>query len=140
MNGEEGSSNMSTENKPQRPFKVLKQLTAAEIAEYVHSEERTTHLAERKQRVETYKDILSSSTAAAGYLVDRDHKNGPEAHIIYNNSTIEIYNGETKRYITIIAARPGQLKRYFGDGAWQDWQRKLYNKAYYNVINDLHNT
>lgn len=131
---------MSIGNKPQRPFKVLKQLTEVEIAEYIYSYERTLHLAERKQRAEIYEDILSSSTVAAGYLVDRGHKHGPEAHIIYNNSTIEIYNRETKRYITIIAARPGQLKRYFGDGAWQDWQRKLYNKAYYNVINDLHNT
>lgn len=47
---------------------------------------------------------------------DRGHRNGPEVHKITTTGIIVIYNYNTKKMITKLIARPGQLERYFGKG------------------------
>lgn len=47
------------------------------------------------------------------FWVDKDHPNGPEIHVIYDNALIYIYNERTKKLITILIARPGQITRYY---------------------------
>ena len=50
------------------------------------------------------------------FTVDRGHRNGPEIHEITDTAIINIYNERTKKLVTKLIARPGQIKRYFTDG------------------------
>lgn len=46
-------------------------------------------------------------------VVDKGHKNGPELHQLSDTGIITIYNNRTKKLITKLIARPGQIKRFF---------------------------
>lgn len=48
-------------------------------------------------------------------VIDRHHKNGPEIHEISDTGIITIFNQRTKKMITQLIARPGQIRRYFDD-------------------------
>lgn len=47
------------------------------------------------------------------FLVDKGHKHGKELHIITTQSCILIFNYESKRFITVLFARPNQLIRLY---------------------------
>lgn len=46
-------------------------------------------------------------------VVDRGHKNGPEIHKVTTTGLVVIYNQQTGIMVTILIARPNQIKRYF---------------------------
>ena len=46
------------------------------------------------------------------FVVDTHHRNGLEAHIMLRSAEILIYNLRTGRLITVLFARPGQIRRY----------------------------
>lgn len=48
-------------------------------------------------------------------VVDRGHKNGPEIHKITTTGLVVIYNKRTGIMITILIARPNQIKRYYAE-------------------------
>lgn len=67
---------------------------------------------DRKEREKVIKQI------GAGHLVkeveiDRHHRNGPEIHQISDTGIITILNKRTKKMITQLIARPGQIRRYY---------------------------
>ena len=47
--------------------------------------------------------------------LDKGHWNGPEIHEITDTGIVNIYNKRTRKLITKLIARPGQLKRYYGE-------------------------
>lgn len=65
----------------------------------------------RKELIETigYGNIIKT------VVVDRHHRNGPEIHEISDTGIITIFNQRTKKMITQLIARPGQIRRYFTD-------------------------
>ena len=65
----------------------------------------------RKELIETigYGNIIIT------VVVDRHHRNGPEIHEISDTGIITIFNQRTKKMITQLIARPGQIRRYFTD-------------------------
>ena len=48
--------------------------------------------------------------------VDRGHKNGPEIHKITTTGLVVIYNKRTGIMVTILIARPNQIRRYYAEG------------------------
>ena len=96
-------------------FKTLRTLSQNEI-EQLSTSENTLHITERKERLNAYslgKHIIGA------FLVDKDHANGFERHLIDENGFILIYNHNSKRFITVLSGRPSQLKRYYRDlGLW----------------------
>lgn len=48
-------------------------------------------------------------------IVDRGHKNGPEIHKVTTTGLVIIYNQRTLKMVTILIARPNQVKRYFNE-------------------------
>jgi len=50
-------------------------------------------------------------------VVDRGHRNGAEIHEISNTGIITIRNQKTKKLITKLIARPGQIRRYYEGNA-----------------------
>lgn len=69
---------------------------------------------ERKERRELIETIGHGRTVKT-VVVDRHHKNGPEIHEISDTGIITIYNQRTKKMITQLIARPGQIKRYYAE-------------------------
>lgn len=47
------------------------------------------------------------------FIVDKGHKHGHELHTLYSNGVIIVRNAKTKRVITELIAREGQIRRYF---------------------------
>lgn len=46
-------------------------------------------------------------------VVDRGHRNGAEIHELSDTGIITVFNQRTKKMITKLIARPGQIRRYF---------------------------
>lgn len=71
----------------------------------------TLHIADRLNRVDEC--TKGSDIVVDRFIVDKGHKNGAEIHEVYSDSTIKIYNLNTLKLITILFARPAQIKRYY---------------------------
>ena len=74
----------------------------------------TQHVAERSKRAQIAQRLIIEEHAKVCCiaLVDKGHKNGAEAHIIYNNGVVKVYNANTHKYITMLIAREAQIERY----------------------------
>ena len=80
----------------------------------VSSATKTQHWNERNGRMSTINSRAGEiGDAAYSFIVDTGHKNGAEIHTITEKAFIVIQNEETGRLVTILAARPGQIVRYW---------------------------
>ena len=93
--------------------------------------------AQRKYRIEGLRDILSEEIVDVFY-VDRNHKNGPEIHIVTCKATILILNFQTKKLCTILFARPGQVRRYY-QACQMVAPEKVIEAAHYNLSKHRNN-
>lgn len=73
----------------------------------------TDHILDRKPRMDVYFGVKEMGEVFDAFIVDKDHPNGDEVHVITTNGFILIFNERTERFITILHARPGQLRRYY---------------------------
>lgn len=71
---------------------------------------------ERGERAKILEELKAPILSVGGklciFIVDKGHKNGAEIHVITENGIINIYNRHSKKYVTGLIARPGQLMRY----------------------------
>lgn len=67
---------------------------------------------DRQKREEIIKKI-GYGKIIKSVVIDRGHKNGPEIHNLSDTGIITIQNQRTKKMITKLIARPGQIKRYY---------------------------
>lgn len=74
------------------------------------------YLTERGQR-EALIQKIGIGTIVKSVVVDRGHVNGAEIHNITSTGIIIIQNQQTKKVVTKIIARPGQIKRYYNNNA-----------------------
>ena len=74
----------------------------------------TSHVAKRSKRLQIAERLIIEESAKVLKIavVNKGHKNGNEAHIIYNNGVVKIYNERTGRFITVLIARLPQIERY----------------------------
>ena len=70
-----------------------------------------------KERIERERRIqqIGIGYEVATFTVDRNHPNGAELHIITSTGIIIIKNERTKKIVTKLIARPGQIRRYFSE-------------------------
>ena len=75
---------------------------------------QTSHVAKRSKRLQVAERLIIEESAKVLKIavVDKGHKNGNEAHVIYNNGVVKIYNERTGRFITVLIARLPQIERY----------------------------
>ena len=65
-------------------------------------------------------------------LVDTGHRAGCEVHVLTSTGIVLVFNAHSRKLITVLVARPGQVARYyepFGEDV-PDW---LMNRAYENT-------
>lgn len=75
----------------------------------------TLHAIDRLSRMLAYKNLglADDIKAVAAFVVDKNHPNGDEVHVITNNGLILIFNKKSKNFITVLGARGNQIKRYY---------------------------
>lgn len=67
---------------------------------------------DRKSREDLIRTIGYGTTVKT-VIIDRGHRNGPEIHEISDTGIITVYNERTKKLVTKLIARPGQIRRYY---------------------------
>lgn len=116
-----------------KPFKVVRRLTKEETRAFLDAATgKTAHASERKDRMGAYDELdLTDGVTLEAFEVDRQHKDGNEVHVITSAGMINIYNLNSKRFITVLGARPGQIRRYFLDLgiSWSPEIQKVIKKA-----------
>ena len=75
---------------------------------------KTSHAVNRSKRLQIAERLIIEESAKVLKIavVNKGHKNGKEAHVIYNNGVVKIYNERTGRFITVLIARLPQIERY----------------------------
>ncbi len=73
----------------------------------------TKHIGQRKNRLESYFKLKEVGSVYDSFIVDKNHENGDEVHVITSTGFIMVFNLKTKKFITVLHARPMQLKRYY---------------------------
>lgn len=71
------------------------------------------HYMTDRQRREAIIEMIGKGTEVKRVVLDKGHKNGAEIHVISSTGIVTIYNQRTKKLITKLIARPGQIKRYW---------------------------
>lgn len=114
-------------------FVVLKKLKTASI-EDLYSSLKTQHSSERLERFKAYGDLdlFTDAKVIDTFLIDKGHINGPEIHSITNTGLIIIFNEASGKLITILAARPGQIRRYYVS-PFPFYVKQVIDIAYRNV-------
>lgn len=72
---------------------------------------QTYHTKDRIGRLSKY----SFGNRVDAFIVDTNHANGLEIHILDDLGYIQVYNKNSKRFITAMSGRPSQLKKYYLD-------------------------
>ena len=72
----------------------------------------TKHMQERTERLNVASS-LGNYNKVNTFKCDRGHPNGAEIHIITDNGLIIVLNYRTHKLVTILIARPQQIKRYY---------------------------
>lgn len=74
----------------------------------------TSHLAnDRQNRLNFVDKNIEEGKYITSFVVDTLHPNGNEIHHIFDNGIIKIENERTRRFITLLIARPQQIYRYW---------------------------
>lgn len=90
----------------------------------------TKHWGERSGRLSAIHNMAGDiGDPVYSFIVDTGHRNGNEIHTITEKAFIVIQNENTGRLITILAARPGQIIRY-----WKLLGITAPNDGYFSII------
>ena len=75
---------------------------------------KTSHAVNRSKRLQIAERLIIEESAKVVKIavVNKEHENGNEVHIVYNNGVVKIYNEHTRKFITVLIARVLQIKRY----------------------------
>lgn len=76
----------------------------------------STHYTEERRERERLIEKIGIGTIVKSVIVDRGHVNGAEIHNITSTGIIVIQNQRTKKVVTKLIARPGQIRRYYNNG------------------------
>ena len=69
---------------------------------------------DRKRREEIIQ-MIGEGSEIKRVVLDKGHRNGAEIHVISSTGIVTIYNQRTKKLITKLIARPGQIRKYWKD-------------------------
>lgn len=74
----------------------------------------TSHALNRSKRLQVAERLILEESAKVIKIavVNKEHKNGNEIHVIFNNGIIKVYNARTHKFITVLIARVPQIERY----------------------------
>lgn len=108
-------------------FKVLKEVEVSKDMLNKMVDNARMHVYDRKNRF----DLLNMETLKIwkAFFVDKDHTDGIEVHVITDKADIIVCNVRDRSAITVLHARPAQIKRYTNETI----PAEIYNRAKLNV-------
>lgn len=68
---------------------------------------------DRIKRQELIDNVIGRGNIIDSFIIDKGHPNGAEIHNITDTAIIIIQNERTKKLVTMLIARPHQIKRYY---------------------------
>lgn len=71
----------------------------------------TKHFTERAERIARIKSTIGMGAPYLTRRIDKGHANGAELHTITTSGVIIVQNERTLKVVTVLVARPQQLKR-----------------------------
>ena len=74
---------------------------------------KTIHFETREARNKFIFENIGLGNPIRTFRWDKRHPNGPELHTITDTGIIIIQNERTKKLVTTLIARPGQIYRYY---------------------------
>lgn len=114
------------QNNQRLPFHYLKSMTTEELLDFLKGSCNTFHFHENQLRNTCLREDAKPIEHFIA-VIDKEHKNGPEVHALYDDGSIRIYNYKSHRFITVLMARPGQAKRIM--------DKKCYKTIPQNILN-----
>lgn len=119
-------------------FKSVKLYKTLDL-NYIKSCIKTAHMSEkRKERFKLAKKYNNDAPIDRTFLVDKGHRDGPELHSVSKNAVIYIINANTKRFITVLFARPNQVDRLYKE-CGLNLPEEIYERALYYQKNGINN-
>ena len=85
-----------------------KEVSKTEVLEWVGN--RSIHIYHRQKRFSVLN--FQQMEIYKAFVVDTNHIDGLEIHVVTSNAETLIFNCKTKKFITILFLRPQQAKRY----------------------------
>lgn len=73
------------------------------------------HYVEERKNRQRIIDEIGMGYEVDSFVVDRGHVNGEEIHVITSTGLIVIYNKASHKMVTILIARPQQIRRYYNN-------------------------
>lgn len=87
---------------------------------------------DRRSRYERILHRVGFGHAVRLCLVDTGHPAGREVHVLTSTGVVVVFNERTRRLVTMLVARPGQVARYYAPFG-EEPPRRLYHRAYENT-------
>lgn len=76
--------------------------------------DKTIHfLLDNKERFDLIDNVIGRGHIIDTFHWDKGHRNGAELHYITDTGIIIIRNEKTLKYVTMLIARPQQIRRYY---------------------------
>ena len=124
-----------------KTFTVIKELEINdELKKEFRSVTYTLHLKDfRKDRIFKYLSQMKKIKFVEGFcsIVDKEHVNGFETHLLTEEGFLFIYNTNSKKLITILAPRITQVKRLSKTN--KEIPTNVYENILINLENNLNN-
>lgn len=126
-NGDNSIINETVGSFVRQKFRVLRQLPKP--VDFSQAQNTVHWNVDRNERSEAY-NLRTKGDPVYSFIVDTGHRNGNEIHTITDRGYIVIQNEVSKKVITVLAARPQQIERY-----WTNQGLELpHNDLYFDLI------
>lgn len=117
-----------------RSFQSVKECKTNYNLSDVISSPATKHLSERNLRIRNALNLNNGAEVDKVFLVDKGHPNGAELHIVTDKGIIFILNNRTGKLITLLIARPNQVRRLY-NACGQEPKKSILSRCRYHAEN-----
>jgi hypothetical protein len=117
-----------TYHRPENYFRVKSMLN---VPLKLDIENQTKHF--QNDRIDRYNNLIEKlryiDDPVYSFIVNTGHPHGDEIHTITQKGVVVIVNAKNKRIVTVFAASPSQIKRY-----WRGLRRRTPNDETFNLL------
>lgn len=94
---------------------------------------QTAHVREdRLKRIERIRRCIGFGEVIRQVVVDTGHPRGLELHVLTDSGLVLVFNERSRRLVTILIARPAQVRRYY-EPFGEIVPRDVLRRAFYNT-------
>jgi hypothetical protein len=118
-------------------FEIVCKTETSDISNLVNTNHNSYQRVDRNHKI--IERLGGYGNPLCSFIIDKGHPNGNEIHTITDNGIIIIQNENTKKFVTSLIARPGQIKRYFPNNVFPANILSVINEAKQHQRNGYNN-